>query len=424
MCTADQPLALGQTALTDSPISAHAGRILVFFSCALLWLLGPVASAHPVSQGAVEIQITPAEVTLQARVSNEEILVEAAARPAGGGGGSFTGKSHSHADYLLHHIIVLADGAALTGRVAAVVDPSTDESQPLWTRRVVYRLVFPLTAKSLPKEIRVEENLLREIEFAPGNPWEATFVTQIGNTGATPQQGVLLSFKQPITYSCQWPAGAAAGSTVSATETVATTPAPLLDRWRLVRQYIWEGIMHIATGYDHMLFMAALVLGAATFWDLVKVVTAFTLSHSITLALSVLGYCRLPSSIVEPMIAASIVFVAVQNVFWPRSGHGRSRLLVAFGFGLFHGLGFAGGLLDAMAGLAGLATGLAIVAFSLGVELGHQLVVIPLFSAIQIARKVKPEQASLISFRAQRWGSALISCAGVFYLIAALNGAE
>ena len=69
------------------------------------------------------------------------------------------------------------------------------------------------------------------------------------------------------------------------------------------------------------------------------------------------------------MIAASIVFVALQNLFWPQQSRGGARLGVAFFFGLFHGLGFAGGLLDAMEGMAGLTIGLAIFAFSFGIEL-------------------------------------------------------
>ena len=83
-------------------------------------------------------------------------------------------------------------------------------------------------------------------------------------------------------------------------------------------------------------------------WDLVKVVTAFTAAHTITLTLSVLGVVRLGEHVVEPMIAASIVFVAVQNVAWPRSSRGWGRIAVAFAFGLFHGLGFAGGLQEAI----------------------------------------------------------------------------
>ena len=165
----------------------------------------------------------------------------------------------------------------------------------------------------------------------------------------------------------------------------------MLDRGRVFREYLRHGVFHILTGYDHMLFMAALVLAVTSLGDLVKVVTAFTVAHTITLSLAVLRLVNLPAHIVEPMIAASIVVVALQNIFWPRQTHGWSRLAIAFGFGLFHGLGFAGGLLDAMSELPAVAIALAITAFSIGVELGHQAVVIPIYSGLALARRVRQE---------------------------------
>src|SRR6185295_16683126 len=130
---------------------------------------------------------------------------------------------------------------------------------------------------------------------------------------------------------------------------------------------------------------------------------------SITLTLSVLNLVRLPGHVVEPIIALSIVFVALQNVFWPEQTRGITRLAVAVFFGLFHGLGFAGGLLDAMQGMAGLTIGLAIVAFSLGVEIGHQVVVIPVFvlRKVLLAKKGAPSAAAGFLFR---YGSATIAC--------------
>src|SRR5436309_15978549 len=108
-----------------------------------------------------------------------------------------------------------------------------------------------------------------------------------------------------------------------------------------------------------------------------------------------LNIAWLPSNNVDTMIAASIVFFALQNVIVPEKSRGAGRLLVAFFFGLFHGLGFAGGLLSAMEGMAGLAVGLAIVAFSLGVEIGHQMVVLPIFGALKAARRAAPQAAQI-----------------------------
>ena len=116
----------------------------------------------------------------------------------------------------------------------------------------------------------------------------------------------------------------------------------------LFKAFFYHGMHHILTGYDHLLFISALVLAASTFWDLIKVVTAFTIAHTITLSLAVFNVVSLPQWVVEPLISASIVFVALQNVFWPSRAKDRSRLGAAFFFRLFHGLGFAGGLLEAM----------------------------------------------------------------------------
>lgn len=123
------------------------------------------------------------------------------------------------------------------------------------------------------------------------------------------------------------------------------------------------------------------------------------------------------------MIAGSIVFVAVTNLLWPERSRGWVRLATAFLFGLFHGLGFAGGLLDAMDGMSGLAAGAAIAAFSLGVELGHQIVVMPLFFGLKLARATRADDAGSEwrSRAMMRAGSLLIGVAGTIYLVATLR---
>ncbi len=154
-------------------------------------------------------------------------------------------------------------------------------------------------------------------------------------------------------------------------------------------QYVHEGVWHIWTGFDHMLFLLSLLLPAvlvrrdgtwrpaasfrAAFIDVAKVVTAFTLAHSVTLTLAALQVVSLPSRFVESAIAVSVVLAALNNV-WPLVGNG--RWIAAFGFGLLHGFGFAGALRD-----LGLPTGslaLSLAGFNLGVELG-QLAIVALF---------------------------------------------
>ncbi|MBC7994525.1 MAG: HupE/UreJ family protein [Rhizobacter sp.] len=150
-----------------------------------------------------------------------------------------------------------------------------------------------------------------------------------------------------------------------------------------------EGVWHIWIGFDHILFLVALLLPsvlvwhkprwqaasgfAPSFWEVAKIVTAFTVAHSITLSMATLGWVSLPSRLVESAIAASVVLAALNNV-WPVF-QGR-RWLVAFGFGLIHGFGFASVLSDL--GLPPDALLLALVGFNLGVECG-QLAIVAVF---------------------------------------------
>jgi hydrogenase/urease accessory protein HupE len=157
----------------------------------------------------------------------------------------------------------------------------------------------------------------------------------------------------------------------------------------LFKAFFYHGIHHILTGYDHLLFISALVLAATTFWNLIKVVTAFTVAHTITLTLAAFNLVSLPQGVVEPLISASIVIVALQNLFWPARARGWGRLGAAFFFGLFHGLGFAGGLLEAMREMQTGTMLLAILAFSIGIELGHQMVVLPLFAILSHQSRAK-----------------------------------
>jgi hydrogenase/urease accessory protein HupE len=189
------------------------------------------------------------------------------------------------------------------------------------------------------------------------------------------------------------------------------------DRNAVIKTYFVHGIKHILTGYDHLLFLCALVLGAAGLWDLIKIVTAFTIAHSITLTLATLGYAHLPENIVEPLIAASIVFVAAQNVLWPKQANGNSRLAIAFFFGLFHGLGFAGGLLELMHAMPTSMIWLAILGFSLGVEAGNQLVLLPLYGGLSFLRRIQIKSSgSHWLLNVQRYGSVAVAMAGMYYL--------
>ena len=158
------------------------------------------------------------------------------------------------------------------------------------------------------------------------------------------------------------------------------------SRWKQLFDYAREGVWHIWIGFDHILFLLSLLLPAVgvwagrrwrpvdTFsqalWDVLRIVTAFTVAHSITLSLATLGLVSLPSRLVESSIAASVVLAALNNI-WPVF-HGR-RWMVAFAFGLIHGFGFASVLVDL--GLPQGALALALLGFNLGVEAGQLAIV-------------------------------------------------
>ena len=189
--------------------------------------------------------------------------------------------------------------------------------------------------------------------------------------------------------------------------------------WGVAFSFLRAGFWHIMNGWDHLLFVGALVLAALAWWDVFALVGAFTLAHSLTLSLAVLGYAKLPASVVEPGISLSIVAVALLNLWRGPQELGKKlpRLLAAFAFGLLHGLGFAGGLLEAMQGLPALRQGLAILSFSAGVELGHMSVVVPLFMGLAWGRRRYPRGFGAASLR---YGSMGIALAGLWYLSRAL----
>jgi HupE / UreJ protein len=167
------------------------------------------------------------------------------------------------------------------------------------------------------------------------------------------------------------------------------------ERWRAFVQYLREGVWHIWIGFDHILFLISLLLPAVGLWaagrwqpaerfgtvalEVLKVVTAFTLAHSITLSLATLGWVSMSSRWVESAIAASVVLAALNNV-WPLFAG--NRWWVAFAFGLVHGFGFASVLADL--GLPAGALALALLGFNLGVELG-QLAIVAVFLPLAFA---------------------------------------
>ena len=231
----------------------------------------------------------------------------------------------------------------------------------------------------------------------------------------------------------------------------ATQKLPLQapSTWETFKQYVVEGAFHIWIGYDHILFLLSLLLPAvlvfrkdmtlrpepttfhpepvegqllaqtaskqilpapsflAALKEVLKVVTAFTLAHSITLSLAALGVVSLPSRWVESAIAASIIVAAVQNI---RGVVDSKRWVMAFGFGLIHGFGFASVLADL--GLPQNALITALVGFNIGIE-GGQLAIVAVFLPLAFwLRKTKFYQVNVF-----KWGSVLIALLALYWLV-------
>ena len=172
--------------------------------------------------------------------------------------------------------------------------------------------------------------------------------------------------------------------------------------------FVRLGVMHILTGYDHLLFLFALLVGAGGFWRVLGIASMFTLAHSITLSLAVLGLVRAPAAVVEPLIAVSIIWVAAENM----TGQPRSwrRFGITFVFGLVHGLGFADALMPLA--LTGWPLVRALGGFNLGVELGQAIaicLVLPIMAAAgHFARGALVHRAASLA----------VAAAGAYWLVA------
>ena len=182
--------------------------------------------------------------------------------------------------------------------------------------------------------------------------------------------------------------------------------------WAIFRDYVATGVSHILFGYDHLLFLLTVIIGAAGWRYWLGVVTSFTIAHSITLTLAALGLVRLSPALVEPAIALSIVVMATLNLLRPDIDT-RARVAIVFGCGLLHGLGFAAALGD-MGLVAGnrLAT---LAGFNIGVELGQFVFLAVLLAAgALLARVAGARVAQLLP----RGASIVAAGAGAVMLVA------
>ncbi|GAA1583216.1 hypothetical protein GCM10009789_41290 [Kribbella sancticallisti] len=172
-------------------------------------------------------------------------------------------------------------------------------------------------------------------------------------------------------------------------------------------QYGRMGVKHILLGLDHVLFVIALIIGAKSVRNLLQVTSTFTLAHSVTLISTLIGGVTVPAIVVEPLIALSIAFVALENLLGGNST--RHRLPVVFGFGLLHGLGFAGSL--RITDEAGADLLVSLLSFNVGIETGQALLLVAVFPLLLLVRKTR------YAVPAQRTATGVVAAFGLFWFV-------
>ncbi|HZP85832.1 MAG TPA: HupE/UreJ family protein [Burkholderiales bacterium] len=307
----------------------------VFPLVALLFGVAPAALwAHSTqlssSRAAVSGNAVNVEVELNARDLEAALRGTILRQGNGVDSAALEGAREAIARYVLTHARVLA-GAEIPcqGRAQGVLPKA---------EHVVVRVAWHCPA--VPGDLRYRVTLFQEVD-----PASRHMVVVSGDA----RRVALLSVSTPQTTLAQTRVGGA----------------------QTFQRYLLAGIEHIVIGYDHIAFLLAVIVWGRRIRPLVAAVTAFTIAHSVTLALAALDWVRLPSQVVEVAIALSIVLVAGQNFFVRERRH---RARVTFAFGLVHGFGFASVLRDY--GIPSDAAVLALAAFNIGVEIGQVAIVL------------------------------------------------
>jgi hydrogenase/urease accessory protein HupE len=345
-------------------------------SAALVLWAGNNLSAHDPGLSSAEMDIGGREVTLLVTYNERDIanLVGESAADLRAGNARATEKLEQTA----RRAAVLRAG----GQTQA---PTEVAGRPEGENNIEFRYVFALPSASA--EMSFESTLLPELSFGH----RQAFVAR--DAAGTEIARRIFSSRESSTNVSLDPAAHAA------------------PRSSGFREFFMLGIHHIITGYDHLLFLFGLLIVCRTARAGVVLITCFTVAHSLTLALSTFGLVDLPGLFVEATIAASILYVGIENLFRKDGGLGW-RWVLTFAFGLIHGLGFAGVLHDMGIAKTGSAALVPLLAFNLGVEAGQ----------LAIAAVVLPILWKLRDSRAfMRIGvpacSVLVAAAGAYWLI-------
>jgi hydrogenase/urease accessory protein HupE len=329
----------------DQPLSRFISAGVV--AAVLIAALVTQAAAHPANVAHARITIGDSGVDVALSLNLFELdLVLSLDRDLNGrvDAAELEGRRADVAEYLRRVVSVSASGRTLAAEVLALQAGRSGDG------RAVLEATLRFGAGGPPRDVVVRCEPLTELGR------DHTTVARI-DAGGTSHEFV---FRSGVTYR--------EGPGVAATAV----------------EFLKLGIVHIFIGYDHIAFLVALLLTGASLAAVVKIVTAFTAAHSLTLSLAALDVVTLPPTLVEAGIALSIVYVAAENLFTTRR---EGRWVVSFVFGLVHGFGFAAVLKELALPSSRLATSL--VAFNVGVEIAQVVIVaaaLPLLSALTRTR--------------------------------------
>ncbi len=390
----------------------------------LLLLLPTLVRAHSIFQNPLWVEYTETEITVRVHVSAKEICT-AAGLPFDATSAldheQLTEAAPKHRDYFLSHFHLSANGQELAGELVKVDAPVSwiptpiDKNETAPTEndgpdRIHFTFYFRYPCPQPPQRITLTQNMMAEFSYTPGTPFNFSYVPRISRAGQPATDFGMLPAKATFDVATDFapPVTADTPSTMPAKRTI----------WSSMRDFLRGGIHHVLTGYDHLLFAAALVLALRSFWEIFKIIGLFTLAHSITVSLCAYQLVHIPASVVEPLIAGSIVFVALENILFPQQARSRMRYVWTFAFGLIHGLGLGEALVENLQGFSVGLIALAVAAFCVGVEIGHLCIVGPLSMLMSLGRE---KGGAVFSARALKFGSIFVAVAGVYYLANALG---
>jgi hydrogenase/urease accessory protein HupE len=342
---------------------------------ALSLLVGAGASAHPVPFSYVDLRLqeNSLELTIVAHIFDiaHDLNVQPPEKLLDGD--LLTARGNDVAALLRNRLNVAAGGEALRGGEWSRPEPLLDRQSI--RVRAGYRLARPAG--------RVDVAAL----MFPYDPQHKTFLN-VYEGGTVTAQAILDKNRTRFEYF----AGTRQGT------------------WAVLQKFIPAGVHHILIGPDHLLFLVGLLLLGGSIKQLLIVVTAFTIAHSITLTLAALRMVIPPANAIEPAIALSVIYVGVDNLLV--SGGGRdTRAWIAFAFGLIHGFGFANVLREM--DLPGRALGWTLFGFNLGVEIGQLFVVVIIASMIAWIRA----RSEVAGRRVAVAGSIFVMLAGAFWFV-------